>query len=112
MPKKDYLIICFSIKENGENVKLGENDLLFMTVSSSPNKDNYKFQKSLDNGITYNEDTGKYEIEINSEDTNDLKYKFPYGYDITVYYDGNKPSQKVVGEFKVTNKYTLNDVEV
>lgn len=110
IPKINYQIISIAITENGENVELGEKDLLFMTVRHSPEDEDYKFQKSLDNGITFNPDTRKYDIEILSEDTRDLKYDAIYGYDITIYYDGNKPRQKVIGDFKISNQYTLNEV--
>lgn len=110
IPKIDYLLIPISIKENEQVVQLGENDLLFMTISSSPSTTEYKIQKTLGNGITYNQETGKYEIEFTSEDTEILAYNVNYGYDITIYYDGNKPKQKVIGSFKISDKYTLNKV--
>lgn len=110
IPKKNYRIISMSIKENGINVELGENDLLFMTISVSPNSEDYLIQKSLENGITFNPETMKYEIEFNSEDTVNLEYGKVYGYDITIYYDGTKPKQKVIGTFKVTDQFTLNEV--
>ena len=109
IPRLDYKAIPLSIKENGQLVELGENDLLFMTVSKSPYSE-YEFQKSLDNGITYNSTTKKYIIEITSEDTKDLEYGYEYGYDITIYYDGDKPKQKIIGTFSITDKYTVNEV--
>lgn len=110
MPKLDYMLLPISIKENGELVQLGENDLMFMTISNSPNSTEYKIQKSIDNGITYNQETGKYDVEFTSEDTKLLAYKVKYGYDITIYYDGNKPKQKIIGTFTITDKYTVNEV--
>ena len=109
IPKLDYKAIPLSIKENGQLVELGENDLLYMTVAKSPYKD-YTFQKSLENGITYDSITKKYIIEITSNDTKDLEYGYDYGYDITIYYDGNKPKQKIIGTFTITDKYTVNEV--
>lgn len=110
IPKIDYLLIPMSIKENGELVQLGENDNLYLTIANSPNSKEYKIQKTLNSGITYNQETGKYEIEFTSEDTKNLSYNVKYGYDITIYYDGNKPKQKVIGTFKITDKYTLEEV--
>ena len=52
----------------------------------------------------------KQEIEINSEDTKQLAMDIQYGYDITIYYGGNKPKQKVIGKIKIGKKYTLNEV--
>lgn len=111
LPKQDYLLIELTItNENEESIKLGENDLIYMTVRKDAGSGEIKFQKSLENGITFNEETKKYEIEINSEDTKDLKINTSYGYDITVYYNGNKPKQKVIGTLKIGEKYTLNEV--
>jgi len=110
IPKIDYQIISLSVKEDGVESQLGENDKIYMTVASSPNTEEYIFQKSLDNGISYNSETEKYEIEILSEDTKDMEVNKPYGYDITIYYDGDKPKQKVIGTFEITDKYTFVEV--
>ena len=111
LPKQDYLLIELTItNENEESIKLEENDLIYMTVRKDAGSGEIKFQKSLENGITFNEESKKYEIEINSEDTKDLKINTSYGYDITVYYNGNKPKQKVIGTLKIGEKYTLNEV--
>ena len=110
IPKLDYQIIVLNIKENGQSVQLGEDDLIFFTVSNNPGTENYKFQKSLENGITYNSTTKKYEIEITSQDTKELTLNVKYGYDITIYYDGDKPKQKVIGTFMITDKFTVNEV--
>lgn len=110
IPKIDYLLIPMAIKENGELVELNENDVIYLTISISPNSAEYKIRKTLGNGINYDQETGKYEIEFTSEDTKQLTYNVNYGYDITIYYDGNKPKQKVIGTFKITDKYTLEEV--
>ena len=112
IPKIDYQLINFGIRDTKtkELIKLNDDDLIFMTVRHSPDDENFKFQKSLQNGITYDEETRKYIIEITSEDTKNLILNENYGYDITVYYNRNKPKQKVVGTFVVTDKYTLNEV--
>mgnify|MGYP001772254867 CR=1 FL=1 len=108
-PRGDYKIILFSIKKNGELVKLSENDLLFMSVKERESRKEYVFQKTLNDGIKYNEDTKKYEIEINYKDTIDCPSK-EMQYDITVYYDGNKPKQLVKGKFILGTKFTVNEV--
>lgn len=68
------------------------------------------FKKSLNNGITYNESTQKYEIEILSEDTENTYMTQTLYFDIVVVYDGNKPKQKVLGTIKIGDKYTLEVV--
>lgn len=113
IPKLDYYVLSIGIKENPDDteyIQLGENDLMFMTVCTDPGDTVYKFQKSLSSGIVYNSETGKYDITINSDDTEDLEYGVNYGYDITIYYDGDKPKQKVLGGFKIGKKFTVNEV--
>lgn len=110
IPKLDYQVISVGIKKDGEYIQLGNDDLIFMTVSFTPGSTDYKFQKKLGEGITYNSSTGKYDIEINSSDTSQLQDGVAYGYDITIYYEGNKPKQKVVGSFRIGKKYTVNEV--
>lgn len=110
IPKIDHKIISLSIEKDGQAVKLGDNDLIFMTVKRFASNETFEFQKSLENGISYNEETKKYEIEINSKDTKNMKMDTVYGYDITIYYDGNKPKQKIIGTLTITKKYTLNEV--
>lgn len=111
IPKQDYLIISIAIKKGEEEIKLGENDLMFMTVKSFAGNKEYEFQKSLHNGIEYNEATKRYEIEINSSDTRNMVMEKAYGYDITIFYDKDKPKQKIVGKFYISDKYTLNEVD-
>lgn len=110
IPKMDYQVISVGIKVGNENVKLNDNDLMFLTVRENEFSEEYIFQKSLDDGIIYNENTKKYDIEINSEDTKKMEMKKNYGYDITIYYGGDKPRQKAVGNFVIGRKYTLNEV--
>lgn len=113
IPKMDYQIIEIVLRENGIETTLDETDEIYFTVKRNANDISPIFQKSLNNGITYNEETHKYEIEINSEDTEKMQMGENagiYGYDITIYYGGNKPKQKVIGHFKIGTKYTLNEV--
>lgn len=65
------------------------------------------FKKALGNGITYNETTKKYEIEILSEDTINTEMRDTYYFDIVIVYDGNKEKQKVLGDIRIGDKYTL-----
>ena len=111
IPKLDYQVISIGIlDDNKQLTELGENDLIYMTVGLASNPENYKFQKALRNGIRFNDETMKYDIIISSNDTADLEMGVNYGYDITIYYNGNRPRQKVIGEFKIGKKFTLNEV--
>lgn len=112
IPKKNYMVISLAIARDGERTELGDNDLMYFSVKENLDDNLYKIQKTIGNGIEYNQDTGNYDITIESNDTANLKMNKNYGYDITIYYDGNKPSQQVIGTFRVTAKYTLNEVSV
>lgn len=110
IPKCDYLAIPFSYIRNGQNVALGATDLIFFSVKKYSSDENYIFQKTLEDGITFDAENTKYLIEINYEDTKELKINDKLIYDITIYYNGDKPVQKVAGELKIGLKVTLNEV--
>lgn len=110
MPKINYKLIELSIINNGEATKIGDNDLLYLTVRETSDTKEIMLQKGLNNGITYNSETGKYEIEIMPEDTKNFATNKKYGYDITLYLDGTKPKQKVIGKFIATDQFTRNGV--
>lgn len=110
IPKFDYKIIPLNITRDGEKRKLEEDDSLVMTVckidSYNEISENFIFQKKLGDGIEYDENTGNYNIEIKSEDTEKMVIGQNYGYDITIFYEKTKPSQKVIGKFAVGEKYS------
>lgn len=110
IPKIDYMIIKMSLKENEELVELDENADIVFSVSKSPDTTDYIFQKSLGNGITYDSENKKYLIEIESNDTKNLPLNKTYGYDITIYYTDDKPKQKAIGTFTVSDKFTMSKV--
>lgn len=110
IPKCDYLAIPFSIRKDNKKVKLCEKDLLFFSVKKKESDKEYVFQKTLSNGITFDSANNKYLIEIEYEDTKDLHKGARLLYDITIYYDGIKPKQKVVGVLELGPKITLNEV--
>lgn len=85
------------------------NDLYF-TVKYSAEIEDVLFQKTLKNGITYNQDDNYYYITINPEDTNDL----PYGtivYDIEVIKNGIKQTI-AFGEIEIAKEVTFASNEV
>lgn len=110
VPKCDYLSLPFIYKLNGESAQLKEADLIYFSVKKNLLEEEYLIQKSLENGITYNTEAEKYFIEINYEDTINLNMNDTYVYDLTIYYDGKRPSQKLYGTFKIGPKVTLNEV--
>lgn len=107
MPKENYKMFSFCVKRNGEKIQLDEVDSVAMTVRKiDSDNDSYEFKKTLEDGIKFNPETGNYEIEINRDDTKDMAVGQSYGYDITVFYSGTKPIQKVIGNFKIGKQYS------
>lgn len=110
IPKCDYLSIPFSYKVNNEPAQLEKTDIIYFSLKEKLSSEEYIFQKTLNNGITYSEEEEKYYIEIYYEDTKNLVMGANYLYDLTIYYEGNKPVQKLFGNFKIGPKITLNEV--
>lgn len=110
IPKCDYLGLPFRYTVNGVDAKLSETDLIYFSVKEKITDEEYIIQKSLNNGITYDEDNGKYLIEFHYKDTVNLKMNNNYLYDLVIYYEGTKPVQKLFGTFKIGPKVTLNEV--
>ena len=110
IPKCNYAGIPFSYTINGKRAKIEENDIIYFSVKDKLSNNNYLIQKTLNNGIEFSEDEQKYYIVFNYEDTKELEMGTTYIYDITIYYEGNKPIQKVFGNLKIGPQVTLNEV--
>lgn len=98
----------FQRKRNGEVVTELPNKIYF-TVKASNYSNKFIFQKSLENGITVDEDN-YYHVLINPEDTNGLLYS-TYYYDIEVITDTYKKTI-ASGELKFKEETTLPENEV
>lgn len=104
-PRGDYRkIIIKNITE-----QLGANDKLIMSVKKDVHSDDYLFQKTLEEGISFNSLINSYEIEINNEDTKGLEMDTPYVFDIVVVYGGTKP-RTTFGNITLTKDVTTNEV--
>lgn len=69
------------------------------------------FQKTLDNGIIFNETTGYYHVEIKPEDTNEL----PFGtlvYDIEIINNADEVKTLKVGTLELKKEVTFKNNEV
>lgn len=110
IPKCDYLGIPFIYKINGKQNKLKENDIIYFSVKENLSDKDYIIQKTLNNGIEYKEQENKYYITFNYDDTKNLAIGSTYIYDLTIYYNKNKPVQKIYGNIKIGPKVTLNEV--
>lgn len=110
IPKCDYAAFPFTYQVNGKRAKLKENDIVYFSVKNKLSNKDYLIQKTLNNGIEFNEGEQKYYIVFNYEDTKLMEMGTTYLYDITIYYEGKKPVQKLFGNLKIGPKVTLNEV--
>lgn len=83
---------------------------IYFTVKASEYKNAVLFQKTFENGITFDEKTGWYTIEILPEDTNNLNFG-TYIYDIEIIND-NKPKTIKIDNFIVTREVTYAKNEI
>lgn len=73
---------------------------------------NSVFQKTLENGITYNEEDNYYRFQIKSEDTEKLPLG-TYGFDIAIINeDGEKKTLLNNGVLELLSHYTKKENEV
>lgn len=69
-------------------------------------------QKTLEDGITFNEETSTYSFYITSEESYSLDYGF-YGFDIAIRNErGRKRTLKNDGVLRITDHYTDKENEV
>lgn len=80
----DSYRLTFSLfNKKGEPIVLADNDMCYFTVKEKLTHEEYIFQKKYGDGITYNSQTGLYEIRLSPEDTCDLDFA-SYKFDIKV----------------------------
>lgn len=96
-------------KKNNEAVK-EKADKVYFSVKCNYKDDEVVFQKTLDNGITFNEETGVYTIELLPNDTNELCFG-DYDYDIEIIRNG-KVDTPLMGVFKIGKEVTHKCNEV
>ena len=110
IPKCDYAGIPFTYRINGKCAKFEESDIVYFSVKKRLSDSEYLIQKTLKDGIIFNEDEQKYYITFNYIDTKEMEMGTTYVYDLTIYYEGTKPIQKLFGNLKIGPKVTLNEV--
>lgn len=105
----DTEVLTFKIVDaNGENYVLKDADKLYFTIKNDWRDKECVLQKTIGNGITYNADTGEYEIELTQECTCNMCCR-PYEYDIELVLDSQSPKvvkTLVKGEFVVEKEIT------
>lgn len=106
----DYTRKKFQRQTKSNEVITEKPDKVYFTVKTSEYKKSVLFQKTFENGITFDEETGWYTIEILPEDTNDLNFD-TYIYDIEIIKD-SKPKTIKIDKFIVTKEVTFAENEV
>lgn len=88
----DTNTIVFSILgENGERYIPDDNDQLYFTVKENYFRTNCILQKKLGKGISFNDSTKEFEIEITSDCTCGLQYcRLVYDIELVIMRDGKK----------------------
>jgi hypothetical protein len=85
---------------------------MWITFKETCNCDEHLFQKTLENGITYNETDNYYRFQIQSEDTAELPYGL-YGFDIAILNEaGKKKTLLRDGILELLKHYTKKKNEV
>ena len=84
---------------------------MYFTVKDNAYKKDFLFQKTLKNGITYDQETNYYQIEILQNDTENLAFG-TYEYDIKIINDKDKPKTLKVGTLEITDVVTHKVNEV
>lgn len=83
MSRGDVVTRTFTIKNSDRTVFTEAPDEIYLTVKSTANEYDFKFQKRLSEGDFILIEPGKYQFTINPEDTNDLKF-MTYDFDIEI----------------------------
>lgn len=104
----DTFGIKFQRKKNGETITELPRAIYF-TLKDNNYNNKFIFQKTLENGITKDEDN-YYHITINPEDTNGLLYR-TYYWDLEVITDTYKKTL-ASGELRFKEETTLPENEV
>ena len=102
----------FQRKNIDEEVITLKPQKMWVTFKKTCNCKECLFQKTLENGITYNEEDNYYRFQILSEDTADLPYG-TYGFDIAILNElGEKKTLLSDGVLVITEHYTKKADEV
>lgn len=85
---------------------------MWITFKETCNCEDALFQKTLDNGITYNEEDKYYRFQLSSEDTCHMPYGV-YGFDIAIINEaGEKRTLLKNGVLEIVKHYTKKCNEV
>lgn len=96
---------------NGEVIKTLPQKM-WITFKKVSDIDDCLFQKTLEDGITYNDEDNYYRFQIQPDETCNLDYK-TYGFDIAILNEaGDKKTLLNDGKLKIIKHYTKKENEV
>lgn len=107
----NYKIIKFQRKNKNGEVITDLPDKMYFSVKNNFDEKDTLFQKKLNDGITYDEETNYYFVELKQDDTEGLDYG-TYDYDIKIIYGTDKPKTLIVDKLEITEVVTRKDNEV
>lgn len=97
--------------DNGEVIKIKAKKV-WITFKETPKDNDFKFQKTLDNGVDYSEKDNYYRFKIASEDTAELPYGI-YGFDIAILNEADEKKTLLNnGILEIVKHYTHKENEV
>jgi hypothetical protein len=104
----DNEIIPFQRKTESDELIMEIPDKMYLTIKRNEYEKQALIQKTLENGITFED--GTYNVEFLPEDTDNLSFGI-YLYDIEIIKDGKKKTIKK-GEFVIDSEITHKENEV
>ena len=105
----DTFKLPIQLKNNDEVIKVKVEKMYFTIKDVAYSKD-VILQKKLDDGITFDSETGIYLVEIKPEDTDNLNFG-DYEYDLEIINNGEVETP-LIGTFKITKEITHKCNEV
>ena len=110
MRRGDHKTFTIIRKDKNKNVIMAKPKKMYITYKYG-DENNAVFQKTLNNGIVFDENTGVYTVKIFPEDTN----KLPFGklkYDIEIIKDNDEVKTIEVGMLEILEEvtYAINEV--
>lgn len=92
MIRGDTLLIPVKITKDKENYQLQENENIMFSLKRFSGDEEYILQKSLNNGIEWDDKKQRYIIKLEHEDTKDIELRYEnknFQYDIVVILSNN-----------------------
>ena len=111
MLRGDYKIIPGKLTKNGQPYQLASNENIMFSLKKYSSDEDYVVQKELHDGIEWNEENQRYEIELLHEDTNDIELDCEsrvFQYDVVAILEETKPCT-IRKTLRITRDITRNE---